>query len=186
MGCQGQMQKRTCDQSKMELYIEPTGGSCSICGVVRPYSVRNGAPAAVRLVSASGRDVSDRMPPGSSPIGSPHRSCRWTRNRPRSHEPGDEPGAGDQAEDVARGPEQEHLGEAHRAGYVGRAQGTCSPARRGRRRGRPCTSPVYGTSGGRQARHRTDVRVTAQREDAGLAPAQTAVVDTRPALMAAT
>ena len=59
------------------------------------------------------------------------------------HEPGDDFGAGDQAEDVAEGPEEQQVDQAHRAERVGRAERD-GPARRARRRGgRPCTSPVY-------------------------------------------
>ena len=39
------------------------------------------------------------------------------------HEPGDEDGARDQAQEVAEGPEEQQLDGAHRAGRVGRAGG---------------------------------------------------------------
>jgi hypothetical protein len=45
------------------------------------------------------------------------------------HEPGDEDGAGHEAEQVAEGTEEEQLERAHRSGRVGRVAGT-DPARR--------------------------------------------------------
>ena len=60
------------------------------------------------------------------------------------HEPGDDDGAGDEAEEVAGGAEEDELERAHRRRRVGRARRTV-PARRGwKRGGRPCTLAVDG------------------------------------------
>ena len=61
------------------------------------------------------------------------------------HEPGDDDGARNEAEEVAEGADEDELGCAHRPERVGRGGGT-DPAKRGEKRGgRACTSPVYGT-----------------------------------------
>jgi hypothetical protein len=59
------------------------------------------------------------------------------------HEPGDEDGTADEAEEVAGDAEEDELEGVHGSGCVGRAD-ACDPARREwRRGGRPCTSSVY-------------------------------------------
>ncbi len=82
--------------------------------------------------------------PSGSRTPGPCSSCTSTdREQAAVHEPGDDDGTTDQSEAVAHRPEQEQLGEAYRQAPVGRAQGTCDPARRDKRWERPCTHPVY-------------------------------------------
>ena len=73
-----------------------------------------------------------------------HRPMPADREEAPVHEPGDDDGARDEAEEVAGGPEEDELERTHRAGRVGRAGGTDPARREGRRGGRLCTSPVYG------------------------------------------
>ena len=73
------------------------------------------------------------------------------------HEPGDDDGTTDEAEEIAGGAEEDELERAHRRDCGGRARCT-GPARRGwRRGGRPCTSP--GLRGGQGGVKRGVVRV---------------------------
>ena len=56
------------------------------------------------------------------------------------HEPGDDDGTADEAEEVAGGAEEDELEGAHGSGCVGRAGGVRPARREWRRGGRPCTS----------------------------------------------
>ena len=76
-----------------------------------------------------------------------HRAMPADREESPVHEPGDEDGATDEAEEVAEGAEEDELERAHRAERVGRAGGT-DPARRARRRGGRQPLHSRGYSGG--------------------------------------
>ena len=91
---------------------------------------------------------------------------RWTRLDRRSladreqspvHEPGDDDGTRERAEEVAGGAEEDELERAHRGGRVGRAWGTRPARREWRRGGRPCTPS--GLRGGQVGVKRGVVRV---------------------------
>ena len=73
------------------------------------------------------------------------------------HEPGDDDGTADRAEEIAGGPEEDELDGVHSKECVGRAV-FMIPARREWRRGRrPCTSP--GLRGGQVGVKRGIVRM---------------------------
>ncbi len=83
------------------------------------------------------------------------------------HEPGDEDGATDQAEEVAEGPEEDELEGAHRVRRVGRAGGTDpAPDARGGGEDVCARSRSTGRSGGRQARDHTGAWDVERRCDA--------------------